>query len=121
MAKAKQAKQAKRVADGRMTDTELMEIIDRACTEFEGDATVLESAIGALVFGRLVGWHALRLMHAGRTFKRYEQILGVKFRDVLPDRTDQAGRLRGIRLADNIGKFWQAVTSGLVSAREAAT
>src|SRR5687767_1343003 len=102
----------------RLSDEEMLKIIQKACDEYDGDFTVLESAIGALVCGRLIGWHALRLMHSGRTFKRYEDILFVKFRDVLQARTSQSNRMRGIRMADKLGKFWQVVTAGQVSARE---
>lgn len=101
-------------------DERLLKIIRDACDEYEGDCTVLESAIGALVWGRVVGWHGVRLMHSGRTFKRYEEILKVRFKEVLPARTKSSNRMHGIRLADNVGRFWQAVTSGLVPAREAA-
>jgi len=103
----------------RMSDEKLLEIIAKAVEEFEGDCTVLESAIGALVFGREVGWQAIRLIHAGRTFKRYEQILGIKFREVLQERTDTSRRVTGIRMADSLGKFWQVVTAGMVPASKA--
>jgi hypothetical protein len=104
----------------RMSDERLMEILQKACDDYEGDGGVLESAIGALVWGRVVGWHALRLMHTGRTFKKYEEILGVKLKEVLPERTEESLRMNGLRLAANIGKYWQVVTSGLVPAKKAA-
>lgn len=104
----------------RLSDEELMQILKVAMEEFRGDATVLESAIGALVFGREMGWQAIRLIHAGRTFKRYEDILRIKFREVLPERTKKSTRMRGIRIADTLGKFWQVVTAGMVKGREAA-
>lgn len=103
-----------------LTDEKLNEIVRAAWDEFHGDTTVLESAVGALVVGRIVGWKAVRLMHSGRTFKRYEEILGVKFREVLPDLTKESDRMNGIRLAKKLGKFWQVVTAGMVSARDAA-
>lgn len=98
----------------------MLAIIERACKEFSGDCAVLSSAIGALVWGRVVGWQPLRLMHTGRTFKRYEEILGVKFREVLDPTTDQSERMHGYRMMKKIGKFWQAVSSGKVPARDAA-
>ncbi len=103
----------------RVSDEKLLEIIEKASDNFEGDFTVLESAIGALIVGRTVGWHGLRVCHSGRTFHRYEEILDIKFREVLPDRTEQSTRLRGVRMADKIGKFWQAISAGMIPAREA--
>jgi hypothetical protein len=104
----------------RLSDDKMLEIIDKAWEEYKGDVTVLNSAIGALVMGRHVGWQGVRVMYARVTYTRYEKILGIKFRDVLPERGKDAERLRGIRIIDGIGKFWQAISSGLVSAKEAA-
>lgn len=102
-----------------MSDERLMEIIMEACHQFEGDSSVLETAIGALCWGRVVGWHGLRLMHSSRTFKRYEEILGIRFRDELPERTVHSTRMNGIKLAENLGKFWQVITAGQVKAKDA--
>jgi hypothetical protein len=102
-----------------LSDDDLLEIVKNACYEWEGDCTVFESAVGALCWGRVVGWHGLRLMHSSRTFKRYEEALGVKFRDVLPDRTAHSNRMNGIRLAEDMGKFWQVITAGMVPAKDA--
>lgn len=111
---------AKKKKQPSLTDEELMGMINGACKKFEGDTYLLESAIGALVWGRVVGWHALRLMHSSRTFKRYEEVFGVKFREVLPAQTDQSERMRGIKLMNDAGKFWQVITAGLIPAKEAA-
>lgn len=111
-------------ADTKPSEKDMMDIIRKAITDYRGDSSILESAIGALVWGRHIGWHGLRLMHSGRTFKRYEDALGIKFKDVLPTRTDKSRRLNGIRYLDKIsetvGKFWQVVTARMVSAKEAA-
>jgi len=112
------AKTDSEIAD--LNDADLMKIIKKACDEFEGDFTHLEAALGALLVGRVVGWKGLRLMHTGRTFKRYEEILKLTFRDVLPALTSQSERLHGIRAMKRIGAFWQVVSSGLVPASKAA-
>lgn len=95
-----------------MSDERMLKIIEEAVDRYTGDVTVLESAVGALVIGRLFGWHVLRLIHSGRTFAKYEGILGIKFRDELPDRGPEAHTIGGIKLADKIGKFWQAIAGG---------
>jgi hypothetical protein len=103
-----------------LSDKRLLEILNTAQEQYEGDCTVLESAMGALVWGRIVGWHGLRVIHSSRTFKRYEEILGIEFREVLPEQTEQSERLNGIRLAKKFKKFWQAISSGEISGRDAA-
>jgi hypothetical protein len=101
-----------------LSDPKLVEIIKDACTRFQGNCAVLESAIGALCWGRVVGWHGVRVMHSSRTMRAYEKILGVKFREVLPPTTDHSERLAGIRMAKSLGKFWQVITAGMVPADE---
>ena len=77
----------------------------------------LESALGALVVGRLVGWETLRIIHSNTTFNRMENILGLKFREPLPWAPDGAPSLlekRGVyakksyalRMVDSVGDFW---------------
>ena len=111
---------AKKPRGDRPTDKRILEIVEKACFEFTGDCGILEAAIGALFWGRVVGWQPLRLMHTGRTFKKYEEILGIKFKDELDATTDQSERMHGYRMMKKIGKFWQAVSSGTIPAREAA-
>ena len=53
------------------------------------------------------------------TFRKYEKILGVRFREVLPERVKgQSERINGIRMADAMGKFWQSLSGGLIPAQE---
>jgi hypothetical protein len=107
-------------ADSEPSDEKIMAIVRKAMEDYRGDASILEGAIGALLWGRHVGWQGIRLMHAFYTIQRYERILGVKFRDVLPERTDKSRRMNGVRLADAFERFWQAVSSGTITTRKAA-
>src|SRR5688500_7468568 len=100
------------MAKKKLSDERMLEIIEKAVDRYKGDVTVLESAVGALVIGRLFGWHVLRLIHSGRTFAKYEGILEIKFREELPERGPEAHTIYGIKLADKIGKFWQAIAGG---------
>jgi hypothetical protein len=104
----------------RMSDAELLRKIAKAWAAYEGDVTLLESAIGALVLGREVGWHGIRVMHSRGTFNKYERILKLRFREVLAARGPDSRRLHGIWLIEKLGKFWQALSGGLISAKEAA-
>lgn len=102
----------------RKTDEDLLKIIDNAWKDFEGDCGVFMSAAGALLFGRLVGWQGVRVCMSAATFRKYEKLLGTRFRDVLPERTKESRRIRGIVMADQIGKFWQALSGGMIPALE---
>jgi hypothetical protein len=102
----------------RLSDEEMLKILQDAWEEYKGDCSVLMSAMGALVLGREVGWQGIRVTMSAATFRKYEKILGVRFRDVLPDRTKNSRRIRGIRIADGLGKFWQSLSGGLIPATE---
>ena len=93
-------------------DTEASVI--EAAKSFRGYAPRLADALGALAFGQIYGWRAVMICYSRSTVKGYEQALGISFRDHMPDRTDVSHRILGVRLADDLGKFW-AVVKGEVS------
>jgi hypothetical protein len=71
-----------------MVKISLKEVIEKADAEFKtfkGQITDFESAIGALILGRHVGWRILLLVHDRRTIAKYEKLLNVNFRDVLEE------------------------------------
>ena len=83
--------------------------IDQVVRDYSGMSDTLSSALGALAMGHYVGGGGLLMVHNGQTLRRYEEILGAKFSDLLPERTEQTERLLGIRIADKLGKFWAVV------------
>jgi hypothetical protein len=92
-----------------MNKDELLRIVDTVIRGYQGDSTVLGSAIGALHIGLLIGWRPLRLIHSHRTFVRYEQILGLDFHEVLPEVGPLADKSLGWRIAKQAENFWDAV------------
>ena len=88
-------------------------LICEAWEKFEGDLPPFESAVGALIFGRLAGFDALRVVHSWRTLRKYEDILGITFKDRLLDRTPDSRRVNGIRYADKFNQFWKAIAAGV--------
>jgi len=101
-----------------LTDEKLCDLISKAWEEYEGDCAVFMSAIGALALGQKVGWQGIRVCMSASTFRKYERILMIRFRDVLPERTRDSRRIKGIQLSDSIGKFWQALSGGMIPATE---
>ncbi len=92
---------------GHCDEKRAKEIIKGAFDVYEGDIRILGSAIGALILGQSIGWRALRIVHAGATYRRYEGILGVRFKDVCPERGIHSNRSIGLSEADRIGSFWK--------------
>ena len=100
------------------TDDECASLIEQAFKTFEGDVTLLESAVGALFVGRILGWKALRIVHSSATYGKYEKALGVRFKEILPEITPHSKILRGVRLIDMADGFWKTIVNGRVNRPE---
>lgn len=92
-----------------MSPNDLDQIITAAIASYKGDARVLESAIGALMVGQRVGRKPLLLIHGGSAIRRYQDILQVEFRDVMPDEGPLSHKSVGYKIAQKVGKFWASV------------
>jgi hypothetical protein len=92
-----------------LRDEELVKVIEAAFERYQGDVTIVETAIGALVIGRMMGWKPLFLIHANPTIKRYEQVLEVRFRDVLPESGRLAKKSVAWRVVEAGKHFWDVV------------
>lgn len=89
-----------------LSPIEMMTIIDDAIDKYHGDVSVLESSIGALVFGNKFGWRVLRISHSSHSYGKYEKILGLKFKEVCPEYTELSSRSVALNIANSMGKFW---------------
>jgi hypothetical protein len=80
--------------------------VESKIIDFRGRANVLESALGALIVGQKFGWRLTKMVHSPATVKKYEKILGLKFQDVCPERTQQSERSVGLNMAKKLQSFW---------------
>lgn len=92
-----------------MTDAELLAVVDKALDGYKGQVGVIEQAVGALVLGRRFGWRVLYLVHEGRTIRNFQAVLGVKFRDALPEVGDLAQKSVAWTIVQAAGRFWDVV------------
>jgi hypothetical protein len=77
---------------------------------FAGQFDDLQKAIGVLRLGHHIGWKPLVLMHSKKTIAKYEDILGVKLRDLFVDEGPSADRSNGYSIAKKLRNFWKAVS-----------
>ena len=92
-----------------LTDTELVALIDKAIKAFEGNTDNLISAIGFLMLGRKFGWRVMFFMHSQPTVRKYEKILSVKFREVLPEIGEYSRKAFAWQALQKVTNFWKAV------------
>ena len=76
---------------------------------YKGDVTVLGNAIGMLVLLRYVGWKVIRIVYSAETCLKYERILGVKIKEIAPERGEFAYKSLGLMLIDMVGGYWNFV------------
>ncbi|MDD5754558.1 MAG: hypothetical protein PHN45_07395 [Methylococcales bacterium] len=77
---------------GKMTVEQLVAHIDNVASTYKGDSHVLFGAIGALFVGRLYGWRVIRVFLSTTTYAKYQRVLGLSFREVLPPETELSDR-----------------------------
>lgn len=94
------------------------EQFNKTIKEFAGNLTELEAAIGALIVGKQLGWKVLFLVHNKRTIRKYEKILGLSFRDEMPEVGDLAYKSVAWKAVEKLGNFWKAVSGDIAIPRK---
>lgn len=89
---------------------QLYDIQENAIAAFTGQLDELESALGMLLMGHHFGWKVLYLIHSKRTVRKYEDILGIKIRDIFPEEGPSSYRSPALALAKKASNFWKVVS-----------
>lgn len=83
--------------------------VEQRLAAYRGDGEDISGAVGALVMGQLYGFRGVAMVLSRAKLRRYEELLGLKLRDHMPERTDLSRRILGVRISDEVGKFWAVV------------
>ncbi len=100
-----------------LTEVQLVKLIDKSIMKFQGNSEELQNAIGALMLGRKTGWRVLFLIHSPKSIKKYETILGVGFRDIMPEEGPKAKDSIAWKIAQTVTNFWKLVKGELPDKR----
>lgn len=92
-----------------MENEKLLESIDERIRAYHGDFGELSRAVGTYVVARHYGWRVLFLVQDQKTIKKHEKILGINFREVLPEEGELADNSKAWRLVKKAGQFWKVV------------
>lgn len=91
-------------------DDETEQRILQSMKEFRGVGTTLESALGALVLGQFFGWRVLKILHNPATYRKYEKVLGIEFKNLCPEITEYGQKKSiGYAITEKLGSFWAVV------------
>lgn len=88
---------------------QIQEIEDRVIADFKGDMTQLEAALGMLRIGHHFGWKVLYVIHSKRTIRNYEDILGIKIRDIFEPEGPSSYRSFGYSVVSKFNNFWKVI------------
>jgi hypothetical protein len=100
-----------------MNQKEKQKKIDLAIIEFRGQLPTLEAAIGAWLVGEKFGWKVLYLVHDKSTLRKYEKILDVNFKEILPDETPLSTKSLAFEAVQKVSNFWKAVKGEIPNIR----
>lgn len=90
---------------------ERLEQVEReAFLSFQGSYDDLERALGALRLAPHLGWKPLVVIHSKATIAKFEEILGIEFRNEFKPEGPSARRSLGFDLVSKASNFWKAIT-----------
>lgn len=90
------------------TDKELNDKIEELCENYHGQLDDLYQVVGMIVVGRLFGWRVMRLVSTRPNWHKSAELFG-DVKDWMPERGRFAHRSWGLKIADDLGKFWHIV------------
>ncbi len=100
-----------------LSNDEMITIAYAATKKFKGNMHELERAIGCLIVGQKVGWKVMLLVHDKKTLRKYEEYLGLNFREVMPELGPWKKKSRAWVAVDKLGNFWKAVRGEIAGVR----
>lgn len=93
----------------KLSDKQLVELIDNATEDFKGDLRLLSNAIGYLMIGRKFGWKPMLLMHDRKSIKSYEEILKFDSKVIMEEVGPFAYKSVAWKAVQKVANFWKAV------------
>ena len=98
-------------------DTDFLAYVADLLRTYHGDATEFERAVGAYVLGLSMGWKPLLLIHDRKVVRKYGGILGLDFKERLPEVGEIAHRSVAWRLVQKVSSFWKAAKGEIAGVR----
>lgn len=95
-----------------LTDKELAKEIDRVIRDFHGQSNDLGNALGAFMLGKYYGWKPIMLMYSRASIRKYEKILGMNFKERLPEEGELVHKLKAYRFLRDTKAYWDTIRSG---------
>lgn len=92
-----------------LSDKSLVEKIDLATKDYQGDLRTLSNAIGYLMIGRQFGWRPMLLMYDRKSVKNYENLLKFDSKLVMPEIGPLAKKSIAWIAVQKVTNFWKAV------------
>lgn len=93
----------------RLSEVELVSIVDKAIENYKGSISHLCTAIGILFLCRSLGWRAVRLMFSNRTYRNSQKIMGIEFKNYSVEEGELARKSVVLGIVKKFHNFWDVV------------
>lgn len=93
----------------KMTLSELNSHIDLLMADYKGDIVELSHSIGAARLGHHYGWRVIRLVLSQTSYRKYQKVLGLDFKESLPELTKYSEKSVAYQIACRLDNFWDVV------------
>ena len=100
-----------------VSDADLLKHINLRISNFRGDITNLEHAIGCFYVGRQLGWKVMLLIHDRKSIKKYEDLLALNFKEHMPEVGSLAHKSLAWQAVQKVSSFWKAVKGEIANVR----
>jgi hypothetical protein len=84
--------------------------LDKAIRQTDMQLDELESALGMYMIGFHFGWKVLYVIHSKKTIRKYEEILGIRVREVFDELGPDAERTNAYKVMQAVSSFWKLVS-----------
>jgi hypothetical protein len=83
--------------------------LDGVIKDYQGSIDHVIYAVGAYFVGRHLGWKVIRLVSSRASYARHQRVLGLDFKNELPERGKYAHKSLGLHISDKLDSFWNVV------------
>lgn len=97
----------------QMTNDQLLLYMDNFIETYKGDAGILFSVVGVVFVGKKYGWRVIRLFISQSTYAKYQKVLGLEFKEIMPAETQLSDRALAYKTIKQLKEFWSIVKGSI--------
>jgi hypothetical protein len=97
----------------QMNNEQFFLYMDNFIKTYKGDAGVLFSVVGVVFVGRVYGWKVIRLFISQGSYAKYQKVLGLEFKSIMPAETEFSDRALAYKAIKRLKEFWSIIKGSI--------